>query len=108
VAVGGGARTTFALLLGVLSVATMPVAVFATRYSGSYDLVHAAFAIPVGLVTGFLAVRLSGDRRGAVPLAGRRSSRTARVLGLAGLWLAGAALVAVSFYGLLTYLGNRE
>lgn len=105
---GGSARTTLALLLGVVSVLTMPVAVFVTRYSGSYGLVHASFAIPVGLVTGYLAIRLTGDTRGAVPLSGRWPSRTARVLGLAGLWLAGAALVAVAFYGLLTYLGNRE
>jgi hypothetical protein len=95
------------VLLGVASVLTMPVAVFATRYSGSYDLVHSALAIPIGLVTGVLAVRLSGDRRGAVPLARRPSSRAGRVLGLVGIWLAGAALVAVAFYGLLTYLGNR-
>jgi hypothetical protein len=95
-------------VLGVLSVLTMPVAVFATRYSGSYDLGHSALAIPVGLVTGLLAVRLSGPRRGAVPLEGRSRSRVARALGLAGIWLAGAALVAVAFYGLLTYLGNRS
>ena len=104
----GGAWTTLAVALGVASVLTMPVAVFATRYSESYDLVHAAFGIPVGLVTGVLAVRLSGQRRGAVPLAGRSSSRLAWWLGLAGIWLAGAALVAVTFYGLLTYLGERE
>jgi hypothetical protein len=97
-----------AIVLGVVSVLTLPVAVLATRYSGSYDLVHSAFAIPLGLVTGLLAVRLSGDRRGAVPLEGRPSSRAARILGLAGIWLAGAALVAVAFYGLLTYLGNRD
>jgi hypothetical protein len=104
----GGSRVVLAILLGVVSVATMPVAVLATRYSGSYDLVHSAFAIPIGLVTGYLAVRLSGDRRGAVPLQGRGRSRAAHWLGLAGIWIAGAALVAVSFYGLLTWLGNRS
>jgi hypothetical protein len=105
---GSGGRTGLALVLGIVSVMTMPVAVFATRYSGSYDLVHAALAIPVGLVTGMLAVRLSGERRGAVPLEGRPRSRGARMLGLAGIWLAGAALVAVAFYGLLEYLGARD
>jgi hypothetical protein len=84
----------------------MPVAVVSTRYSGSYDLVHSALAIPVGLVTGVLALR-SGGRAGAVPLESRPRSRAGRLLGLAGLWLAGAALVAVAFYGVLTYLGNR-
>jgi hypothetical protein len=85
----------------------MPVAVVSTRYSGSYDLVHSALAIPVGLVTGVLALRLSGGRAGAVPLESRPRSRAGRLLGLAGIWLAGAALVAVAFYGVLTYLGNR-
>ena len=94
-------------MLGVLSVLTMPAAVLGTRYSGSYDLVHSALAIPVGLVTGLLAVRLSGEPRGAVPLESRPRSRAARVLGLVGIWLAGTALVAIAFYGLLTYLGNR-
>jgi hypothetical protein len=97
-----------AVLLGLLSVATMPVAVAATRYSGSYDLVHAALAIPVGLLTGVLAGRLSGPRRGAGPLEARTRSRSGRILGWAGIWLAGAALVAVAFYGVLTYLGNRS
>ncbi len=96
------------MAVGVVSVLTMPVAVLGTRYSGSYDLVHAAFAIPVGLGTGLLAIRLSGDRRGAVPLEGRPRSRWARIFGLAGIWLAGAALVAVAFFGLLTYLGSRD
>ncbi len=94
-------------MLGVVSVLTMPVAVLSTRYSGSYDLVHSALAIPVGLATGSLALRLAGDRRGAVPLESRPRSRAGRLLGLTGLWLAGAALVAIAFYGLLTYLGNR-
>lgn len=94
--------------LGVVSVLTMPVAVFATRYSDSYDLVHAALAIPIGLATGVLAFRLAGGRRGAVPLERSPRSRTGRVLGLAGIWLAGAALVAIAMYGVLVYLGNRS
>ncbi len=102
-----GGRDVLAVILGGLSVLAMPVAVGATRYSGSYDLVHAAFAIPVGLVTGLLAVRLSSARG---PILGRLggAARAARTLGLAGIWIAGAALVAVAFYGLLAYLGNRE
>lgn len=107
IATRSGGRQTLAVVLGVLSVLTMPVAVGATRYSESYDLVHAAFAIPFGLVTGVLAIRLS-SARGAI--LGRREggARAAHVLGLTGIWIAGAALVAVAFYGLLTYLGNRE
>jgi hypothetical protein len=93
-------------VLGLVSVATMPVAVFATRYSGSYELTHAALAIPLGLLTGWLAIRYSRTRAGAVPLERRDRSRLARWLGLAGLWLAGASLVAIGFYALLEYLGT--
>ena len=100
-----GARGVLTVVLGLLSVLTMPLTVGATRYSGSYDLVHAAFAIPVGVVTGLLAVRLSSARG---PILGRRGggARAAHALGLAGIWIAGAALVAVAFFGLLTYLGS--
>jgi hypothetical protein len=101
-----GGRAVLALMLGLLSVSTMPVAVGATRYSGSYDLVHAAFAIPLGLVTGLLAVRLS-SARGAILGRRGRGAQAAHALGLVGIWIAAAALVAVAFYGLLTYLGNQ-
>jgi hypothetical protein len=102
-----GVRTVVAVCAGLASVATMPVAVYATRWSADYDLLHSAIAIPLGLALGLLAVRLSVDR-GEVSLAGSGRSRAAYALGLTGIWLAGAALVAVAFYGLLTYLGNRD
>jgi hypothetical protein len=100
-------------VLGLLSALTMPVAVLATRYSGSYELLHAAFAIPIGLVLGAVAVALARSaRRRDEALLGRagglRMARTGSVLGLVGLWLAGAALVAVSVYGLLEYAASRD
>jgi hypothetical protein len=98
---------------GLLSTLTMPLAVGATRYSGTYDLLHSAFAIPVGLALGAAAVALarSARRRDDAMLGragGRRLARTGSLLGLAGLWLAGAALVAVSVYGLLEYAASRD
>ena len=53
-------RATWSVVLGVLATLTMPVAIVATRYSGSYELLHAGFAIP-------LAVRARHLRRGARP-----------------------------------------
>jgi hypothetical protein len=97
---------------GLLSIATMPVAILATRYSESYDLLHAGLAIPVGLLLGIVALRFA---RGAVRhddvrlgrAGGRRLARLGRALGVLGIALAATCLVAVAVYGLLTYLGER-
>ena len=87
----GNGRAIGAVAAGLLSAATMPVAILATRYSGSYELLHAGLAIPVGIyvtdqrndlrlihagfavplafVLGFAAIRLARRAR-------RRSSRS--------------------------------
>ncbi len=100
------------MLVGVLAVATMPAAVLATRYSESYDLLHAGFAIPVGVVLGALAIHLGRRalRHDDVRLGragGRRLAGVGRGLGVLGLALAATALVALAVYELLTYLGER-
>jgi hypothetical protein len=90
----------------------MPVAIVATRWSGSYDLVHAAFAIPVAVLLGAVAIVLAGRalRAHAVSLeraGGSRAARVGRGLGVLGICLASSALVSLAVYGLLTYLGER-
>jgi hypothetical protein len=105
-------RAVGALLVGLLSAATMPAAIVATRYSGSYELLHAGFAIPVAVVLGALAVWLA---RGALRhddarlgrAGGRRTARLGRALGVLGIALGATGLVALAVYGLLTYLGER-
>lgn len=101
-----------ALVSGAASTATLPVAIYATRFSDSYDLLHAAFAIPVGAALGFLALHLARRARalGALALgrpSGERAARVGRALGLLGLGLAAAGLVSVAVYGLLEYAGTR-
>lgn len=91
----------------------MPVAIWATRWSEDYELLHAGLAIPLGLALGALAVALarSARERHARTLgrAGRLGvARVGRALGLLGLFLAGSALVSVAVYGLLTYAGSRD
>jgi peptidoglycan/LPS O-acetylase OafA/YrhL len=97
---------------GVLSVAALPVAVYLTRFSDEYELMHAAGAIPVGAVFGLLALSFSrrARRRGALRLGGEaaRPARLGRVLGIVGLCLVASALVALGVYGLLEYVGSRE
>ena len=55
----GNGRAVGALLVGVLATATMPVAILATRYSGSYELLHAGFAIPLAVLLGAVAIGLA-------------------------------------------------
>ena len=108
----GNGRAVAAVVFGVLSAATMPVAILATRYSGSYDLLHAGFAIPVAVILGIIALRLA---RGALRhddvrlgrAGGRGIARTGRALAVLGISLAATGLVALAVYGLLTYLGER-
>jgi ABC-type Fe3+ transport system permease subunit len=93
-------------------VATLPVAVYLTRFSEGYELLHAGLAIPVGAALGLVALSLSrrARRRGSVALGGREpgAARAGRVLGIAGLCLAAAGLVALAVYGLLEYAGSRD
>jgi hypothetical protein len=108
----GNGRAVAAVIVGLLAVATMPVAILVTRYSDSYDLLHSAFAIPVAVVLGAVAIGLA---RGALRhddmrlgrAGGRRAARVARALGVLGIAVAATCLVAVAVYGLLTYLGER-
>ena len=108
----GNGRAVAAVVVGLLSTATMPVAVIATRYSESYDLLHAGWAIPVGVVLGIIALRLAHGamRRDDVTLGragGRGAARVGKALAVLGLALAATCLVALGVYGLLTYLGER-
>lgn len=99
-------------MAGVLSVATLPLAVYLTRFSEEYDLLHAAAAIPVGAIFGLLALSFArrSRRRDALRLGGGagRPAQVGRVLGILGLCLVASALVALGVYGLLEYVGSRE
>jgi hypothetical protein len=108
-----GTRSAWgSLLAGLGSVATLPVAVYLTRFSSSYELLHAGFAIPVGIVLGLVAIVLGRrSRRQSALRLGRENrdwaARAGLALGLVGVGLAAAGLVAVAVYGLLEYAGTR-
>lgn len=108
-------RTAWASLVsGIASVVTLPVAIYATRFSESYDLLHAGFAIPVAAVLGAVAIVLSrrARRRAGVSLTAAREgggvATAGRILGILGVCLAASALVALAVYGLLDYVGSRD
>jgi hypothetical protein len=101
------------LLTGLASVVALPVGVYLTRFSDTYDLLHAGFLIPVVVVLAVLALLLAQGtrRRTSVSLSGASGQRLAtagRVLGIIGLCMAASALVALGVYGLLEYVGSRD
>ena len=102
------------MLAGLASVAALPLAVYLTRFSDSYELLHTVFVIPVGAGFGLVALVLArrAEWRTAMSLAtrGERSgvATAGRVLGVVGLCLAASALVAFGVYSLLEYVGSRE
>jgi hypothetical protein len=101
------------VLAGLAAVAALPVAVFLTRFSDRYELLHAGLAIPLGLGLGVLALALARRARRRVALwvgrpEGSRLVTAGSLLGIAGVCLALAGLVALGVYGLLEYVGSRE
>ena len=101
----GSARAS--VLVGLLSVATMPAAILATRWSEQYELMQAGFAIPVGAALGLLAIALARRARSrlAPTLGHPRGSRTARLgrfLGLLGFLLALTAAGSLAVYWILS------
>jgi hypothetical protein len=102
---------TIGLVLGLLATLTMPVAIFATRYSGSYELLHAGVAIPLALGLGVGAVVVARrTRRSLGHSLGRRDirrrARIAWLLGTLGICLGLTAAIALAVYGLLTVAGS--
>ena len=101
----GSARAS--VVVGLLSVATMPLAIAATRWSDQYELLQAGFAIPLGAALGLLAVALA--RRARSRLAptlghpkGTRTARLGRFLGLLGFVLALTAAGSLAVYWILS------
>ena len=100
-------------MLALASVATMPLAILGTRYSATYRLLDAGFAIPLGLVLGVGALLVARSARGRNEralgrLGGETAIRWGRVLGTVGICLALTALISVGVYEFLTYIGSKD
>ncbi|MGI8478372.1 MAG: hypothetical protein ACR2M2_00690 [Gaiellaceae bacterium] len=98
---------------GLASVAALPIAIYLSRFSERYELLHAGFAIPIAAVLGVISIALSRRARVRTVLAlgrGERAglARAGRVLGIVGVCMALAALVSLGVYGLLEYVGGRD
>ena len=108
----GSANGGWALACGVLAVATMPVAIAATRFSSSYDLLHAGFAIPLALALGGVAIVQARKVRAHADATlghtrGRRLAAAGRILGIVGICAGCSGLIALAVYGVLTYSGSQ-
>lgn len=102
----GNARAAWSAVLGLLSALTMPAAIVATRYSGSYDLLHAGFAIPLAAALGIAAVVLARRARAYEQATlgragGVKRGRVGRLLGILGICMAASATIAVAVYEVL-------
>ncbi len=100
-------------MAGVGAVAALPVAIYLTRFSERYELLHAGFVIPVAAVLGVASVALARRARMRNVLTLGRSegdglARVGRVLGIVGVCMALAALVSLGVYGLLEHVGSRD
>ncbi len=109
----GSSAAWGSLVAGLASCATLPLAVFLTRFSDSYELLHAGFAIPLAVAFGLVALALARRARirtrvSLSAAAGGGVATAGRVLGVIGLCMAASALVALGVYGLLEYVGSRE
>jgi hypothetical protein len=106
----GNRRAAWSVTLGVLATLTLPVAVFATRYSDSYELLHAGFAIPVTAAFGLAAIIVARrarafDEATLGRVGGAKATRAGRAFGILGLCIAVSATIALSVYGVLVAVG---
>ena len=110
---GGNSLAWGSLVTGIASIATLPVAIYLTRFSERYELLGAGLAIPVAAAIAVLALLLARRSRRRNVLGLTRGDRlrvaqAGRLLGIAGFCMALAALVSLGVYALLEYVGSRD
>jgi hypothetical protein len=92
---------------------TMPLAILGTRYSASYRLLDAGYAIPLGLLLGAaaLVVARSARRRNERALGrlgGETAVRWGKTLAMIGICFALTATISVAVYAFLQYVGSHN
>ncbi len=102
-----------ALLTGLASVVALPGAIYLSRFSERYELLHAGLVIPFAAVLGLSSMALARRARLRTVLAlgrggGDGLARAGRMLGIVGVCMVLAGLVSLGVYGLLEYIGSRD
>ena len=91
------------LVLGVLSVLAIPVGIYITDQRNDLRLIHAGFAVPVGFVLGFAAIRLARRARRRLErtlerAGGRSPARLGRIFGWLGMYLSLIGAISLAAY----------
>jgi hypothetical protein len=107
---GRNGRAVVAVLVGLVSLATVPAAVAYTHYA-KLELLKAEYAIPVGFLLGIAALSLAKrarqrSERTIGRVGGARAIRLGRILGGLGVYLAVTAALSVGVYELLNRLSG--
>jgi hypothetical protein len=102
------ARAWLAVVVGLLSVATVPAAIAFTHYR-DIELLHAGWAAIPAFLLGVAALLLARSARRRTErtigrVGGRRVTRLGRLLGALGVYVALAAALSVGVYELLDRL----
>ena len=91
----------------------MPLAILGTRYSSSYRLLDAGFAIPLGLLIGIVALALAHsarrkNERALGRLGGGAATRWGKIFATIGICFALTALISVAVYQFLQHVGSSN
>ena len=91
------------LVLGVLSVLAIPVGIYITDQRNDLRLIHAGFAVPVGFVLGFAAIRLARRARRRLErtlerAGGRSPARLGRIFGWLGVYFSLIGAISLAAY----------
>lgn len=102
-------RASLATLLGVVAVATVPVAIYLTRRLPGAALFDAVWSIPFGFAAGVAALLFARGARGTIARTLERSGgsariRLGRILAIAGICIALSASISVAVYEVLVRL----
>ncbi len=99
-------RARASLLLGLVGAASLPVTIAIAELTNAFELVRAAFAIPVAFVLGIVALVLARGARTRIErtlgrVGGEGAARAGRLLGLLAILLGIAGGIALAFYYVL-------
>jgi hypothetical protein len=87
----------------MLSVLAIPVGIYITDQRNDLRLIHAGFAVPVGFVLGFAAIRLARRARRRLErtlerAGGRSPARLGRIFGWLGVYLSLIGAISLAAY----------
>ena len=104
-------RASASLLIGLVAVATVPLAIAASRYFDELTLVQSCASAALAALLGVFAIVLA--RRGRETAqrtlgrsGGEGTARVGKWLGVLALWIAATTGLALAFYALLTLFAD--